>query len=285
MYPAVASDDSHPNARSFSSCSLASISDVVLSKGDCLQEPHPCSSPDSCCLGQHLLPAGAECRHETDASVVCMQPAVCDGESSTCPSQVPKPEGALCQTTTLLHGVCVAGTCQRPFASLCATVGLDACVLPHASCMPACINHSALVAPCRPFSTGCGVDAAPATGAVDGIASLSSCPAADGTPCIQPDQSVGVCGSNVCQTCDAACQEALSMDVEVVECNISISSTAVCSEPCGGGQQVSALDQGAKLACGHAFLCAVGCELRLPLPPQRHPLGSTRVGLRQPSPP
>eukprot|EP00045_Choanoeca_perplexa_P012857 m.142493 g.142493 ORF g.142493 m.142493 type:complete len:866 (+) comp16160_c0_seq1:343-2940(+) len=243
MYPAVAADDSHPNARSFSSCSLAAITDVVLSKGECLVEPHPCDTPGSCCLGQHLLPAGTTCLdHEQDESAVCMQAPLCDGLSATCPAQTPKPDGALCSTATLLHGVCVSGVCQRPFTTLCASIGLDACVLPQASCMPACINNSLLMAPCRPFSTACGVDASPATGAVDGILSSSSCPEADGTPCVQPDQSVGICGGNVCLACDASCQEALSMDVEVVECNISISARAVCSEPCGGGQQTVSYD-------------------------------------------
>jgi hypothetical protein len=283
MYPAVASDDSHPNARTFSSCSLASIADVVSSKGECLLQPHVCASSGSCCLGQHLLPAGSECREQTDDPNDCMQPAICDGESAQCPAETAKADGALCQTATLLHGVCVSGTCQRPFTNLCATLGLDACVLAQTSCMPACINNSLSGGSCRPFSTACGVDAFPATGAVDGIVSTSSCPRADSTPCVQPDQTVGVCGSNVCQTCDAACQEALSMDVEVVECNISVSSSSVCSEPCGGGQQVNSNGrQSLQSIADTARVCIADSELRLPLPAWRHSFGGARVGLWQP---
>ena len=239
MYPAIASEDRHPNAKFFSSCSLESISAVIACKGGCLEEPHSCFQSGACCLGQHLLPAGSPCNilSESDA---CMHRPLCDGMNSSCPLPMMKPDGAFCSNDQHDHGICHQGRCQLPHVEACARLDLDPCILPQAPCVVACMDSSFDDPACVALASACKLDASPPIGSSVWWENRDDCPLLpEENPCRQDDGALGVCASGMCQVCNRTCQEQLSMDVKRVNCSISTASSSVCSEPCGGGRQVS----------------------------------------------
>ncbi|EDQ90552.1 uncharacterized protein MONBRDRAFT_36614 [Monosiga brevicollis MX1] len=240
MYPAVPLDDTHANARLFSSCNIDRMLAVLDNKGSCLEEPHPCDvGSGSCCLGQLLLPQGAVCDTDFIDETGCLEAPVCDGSSATCPQPTVREDGLYCSTASVPRGTCQSGICVVPHAASCAALNLSACFLEEAPCVAACQNGTEEGGTCRPLTPNCPGDAALLTAWSDAGETCAALP--NDMPCAHTagDADSGTCYEGECATCDAACQLARTLDVAQLVCNVSQLRTTVCSVPCGGGEDTT----------------------------------------------
>eukprot|EP00043_Microstomoeca_roanoka_P012706 m.123267 g.123267 ORF g.123267 m.123267 type:complete len:1065 (-) comp15566_c1_seq1:230-3424(-) len=245
MYPSVAVDNTHSNAHFFSSCSIASIRDVLAAKGSCLEPENTCNNPNNngvCCIGQQYAPAGLLCQDLSPQEAECQLPGVCTGDSSECPPFQEKPEGTPCRfldaaDKPISYGTCRAGQCVHLHDGYCANLGLFGCSFESAECATACSEQRGGV--CRPYSPACQAIVNSANELGTWVTSRESCPVPTGASCTSSAGYSGIClPSGQCWCAGPACTiDYAAQDISTLNCDYSILMEDVCEEPCGTGLQ------------------------------------------------